>query len=583
MSSSIILDEVTNRISDWENDMSQFFGLWNTWANSYRMIDDSKARRPVGVSKNITAETPRAVNALATTITRMQTSHDPPFELRSDDADEEVLYNMEKSYSRMLTHFEFKRNLLKGNRSLCLFGTQVWEEPYIPDLADNLKSFSGGTSFMPASLLQVAFEPSVYDIRLSDYIATLNRMNYRYLRFISNLGEGIWDKALIEEGIKEKGASGGHGNSDSSIESRRGIAGYQGTNRANHELILWHGRLSDESLDDPVIVEMWEKSGRTDDPKFKDITVGILDRKRIVRLHPTPYGTWHHLFKIGHYIEFELEPIACGVGRLGGALQKDMNRLVRYVNDVSKFSLWNIFLAGRGAGLKSANMNVFPWSAIQVDDVNQIRELKPQLEGIAAGLKINEITREDFRGVTHATSTLQAILTGATATESTLAQNEAIRAISLTAEVNGDSVIKPHIETMHRNNIDQNPYDNIYPRNVEVIPKITTDKDFRPEHVRKLIEIATFIYSIRSQLPLDFNGLPILKYLVKSVGINPREIKAPRPEIDRMLDILRRTNANSELKNEMLGEEAGLRNFNGGVSKPVGEVPNSPVSNLGVL
>jgi len=580
MSEQLIIDEVIGRINDWESDMSQFFGLWNEWASSYRMIDTRKNPRPTGVSKVLTGETPRAVNALATSITRMQTAADPYFELRGDSVKEEQLFDAEKRLQRQLMLTEFKRNLLKGNRGLCLFGTQVWEEPYISYPAGTPTPIFQGTGFTPLSLLQVAFESSVYDMKLSDYIATLSNVNGNYLRFVSNSGNGVWNQALIEQGIKEK-QDGGESDSKSRIEERRTKGQYNDISARQNELILWHGRLT--NLENPVLLEMWQKFGRTDDIKHSDITVGILNRKYLVRLHPTPYGTWHHMYKIGHYIEFELEPLGYGVGALGNNLQKDMNRIVTYAYDVAKFSLWNLWLSGRGGGMKPQNMNIFPFSVIPVDDINQIKEFRPQIEGIVSGLKLHEITREDFRGVTHATATLQAINTGGTATEASLAQGEAMRAVSLTAEINGDTVNRPHLETMYKNDIDQNPFDSQIVRGLDILYKVVTDKDYRPEHSKQLIQIASFITSIRSQLPLDFNVMPILKYLVRSVGINPREIKEPRPQIDRMLDVLTRVNADSETKQAMLGEEASLSNQSNPPADIPGPVPNSPISSLGVL
>lgn len=581
MSDQEIIGEVVGRVQDWESDMSEFFGLWNEWASSYRMIDTRKNPRPSGVSKVLTGETTRAVNALATSITRMQTAADPYFELRGDGIPEERLFDSEKQFQNQLVRTEFKRNLLKGNRGMCLFGTQVWEEPYITYPAGTPNPIFQGTGFVPLSLLQVPFETSVYDMNLSDYIATISNVGGNYLRFIANSGNAVWDIAKIEEGIKEK-ANAGDSNSKSNIEQRRQKAKYVDQNAKTNELILWHGRLN--NLENPILLEMWQKFGRTDDIKHSDITVGVLNRKHLVRLHPTPYGTWHHLYKIGHYIEFELEPMGYGVGALGNNLQKDMNRIVSYAYDVAKFSLWNLWLSGRGGGMKPQNMNIFPFSVIPVDDISQIKEFRPQVEGIVSGLKLHEISREDFRGVTHATSTLQAVVTGATASETTLAQSEALRAISLTAEINADAVNRPHLETMYKNDIDQNPYDSKIVRGLEIVYKLVTDKDYKPEHSKQLIEIASFITSIRSQMPLEFNVMPILKYLVRSVGINPREIKEPRPQIDKMLDILQRVNANSEMKQAILGEEASLSNPSLPAAEPVGAVPTSPLpAGVGVV
>ena len=67
----------------------------------------------------------------------------------------------------------------------------------------------------------------------------------------------------------------------------------------------------------PEFQEMWAKNGRRDEPRLTDITIGVLDRKYVVRFHPTPYGIWHHLYDVGHFIEMELESLGYGVGPLG--------------------------------------------------------------------------------------------------------------------------------------------------------------------------------------------------------------------------------------------------------------------------
>ena len=267
----------------------------------------------------------------------------------------------------------------------------------------------------------------------------------------------------------------------------------------------------------------------------------------------------------------------------GKDLQKDMNRTLRYVSNVAKFSLFNMFLAGRGSGLKSGGMNIIPWSAMQVDDVNQIKELRPQVEGMGLGLKLYEILRDDLRGVTHATTTLQAAISGATATESSLAQSEALRAISITAEVNSDSVIRPYFRTIITNMIDQNPYDSDLVRDVDVYAKVTTDKDYRPEHAKKLLEYGQFATSIRSQMPIDFNIQPILDKLSRAVDINPRLTKMPISEADRMMNILQRLQGSPEMKNALMGEQAGASQPGANVSGVPSEIPSPASSALGVV
>lgn len=575
-----LINDVLEGVQEWENDMSgQIFPLMNEWASSYRMKDTLKDPRPDGVSKNMSAETPRAVNALATSITRMQTAQDPPFELRADNADEDTLFQLEKQFQKELTNMEFKRKLLKGNRGMCLFGTQVWEEPYMSYPAGVTKPWHTGTDFIPLSLLQVAFRSSVYNMDWSDFMAPIHHFNSNYLRFITQ--GSVWRHDAIEAGIKEKKGGGESGTIKSFIDARRTQSGYTiQSSRPGHEVILFHGRPSD--YENPLIAEMWDQYQRTDDPKLSDMTIGILDRKRIIRFHPTPYGSWHHLHKVGHYIEFELEALSLGVGALGGLLQKDMNRILRRVNDTELFSLYNMHFVGRGAELKTNNLQVFPWSMIPVaGDVNQIKEIRPQIEGIINGLKLLADTRQEFRGVTHAVDILQAVLSGATATESSLAQPEALRAISLCAEVNADSVIKQHLQTMYINRRDQNPYDGNYIENLEFIPKVTTDKDFRPEHTKAVLEYLALVTSVRNNMPIDFNPAPILKYAARVAGINPQLLREPRPQIEQILSAMQRINGNSQLKNEVAGEMmGGNRNVSGAGPGPVPTAP-APVYRYG--
>ena len=404
------------------------------------------------------------------------------------------------------------------------------------------------------------------------------RINKHILLKLAYSGDGVWDIDEVNRAIDEKAKAGGETQADANISVRRQMAGYNELKQNQHLLYLYNGSVSKEVIETPAFQEMWLRFGNGKEPRLTDITIGILDKSYLVRLHPTPYGSWKHSYGVGHYIEWELEPIAQGVGSLGGDIQKQANKLLRYVNDVGKFNLFSMMLAGRGSGLKSNYMNIFPFSAIPVDDVNQIKPLQPNVDGIGHGLNLLKFLIEDHRGVTHASSTLQAIITGATATESSLAQGEAIRALSITAKIFANSVIRPYYQSMILNLVDQNPYDSRYSR-VDVVPKLVLDKDYKPEHARKLIEFLNLTTTIRNVMPLDFNPMPILKYLARAVGINPREITQPRPQIDKTMDMLRRLNNQGKGQEvmETEGEARGAGMPDGNVVGVSGTVPNSPL------
>jgi hypothetical protein len=417
----------------------------------------------------------------------------------------------------------------------------------------------------------------------SDHMSPVTELTDYQLLNLADGNSQIWNMAEIEKAIDEmKDASDTGLTSKSQRDQRRIRAGYSEIKAKKHQLILYNGRVPKEVIETPEFQEMWQKYGRTDDPRMTDITIGILDKKYIVRFHPTPYGTWHHWYDIGHDVEIELQPFGLGVGSQGKDSQKDMNRILRYCANVAKFSLFNVFLAGRGSGLKSGNMNVIPWSALQVDDVSQIKELRPQIEGITAGLKLFELMRDDFRGVTHATTTLQAALSGATATESSLAQSEALRAISIIAEVNADSVIRPYLRTTIINMIDQNPYDTDLVRDVDVYVKVTTDKDYRPEHAKKLLEFANLLTSIRNNVPLDLNPAPIYDYIARAVGINPRRLREPQNQADKLLNMLQRLQGigggQSGTGAEVAGEAQSAGQPGVNIAEPTPDIPTSPLN-----
>jgi len=578
-----IVSYVTERIDDWQTGMSQYFGLWNEWSSHYEMRFQDKDQRPAGISKNVLGEFPRAVNTLADTITTMQTASDPPFELRSKagigELDESKIFDMENVINDILTNVQYTRYLEKGNRGMCCFGTQIWEKPLVLFPPGTGEKVFEGTALRPLSLLQCAFNTEIYDMDFSDHLSPVMKMNKHILRDMAYSGDGVWDLALVEKAIEESANNSG-GTSQSSIDQRRSNAKYNELKSSQVELILYNGRVSKEVVETPEFAAMWEKFGRTDDPRFSDITIGVLNRRHLARFHPTPYRTWKHLYGIGHYIEWELEPLAHGVGSLASPIQKDMNKLARLYSDVGKFNLFSMMLAGRGSGLKSNSMNVFPFSAIQVDDVNQIVPLKPNTDGIGHGINLLKLLIEDFRGVTQASSTLQAVLTGATATESTLAQSSSMRSLSLSARINSDSVIRPYLRAVITNLLDQNPYDSRFVP-VDVIPKLTTDKDYKPEYAKKLLEFLNFITTIRNVMPIDLNPEPIIHALARSMGINPRLLNKPRPQADRMLDVLRRLNSGGGKESLALeGELAGAGVPDGNVSDVPGQVATSP---LGVV
>lgn len=604
-----ILAEVADKEEQWETEMNGFFGEWSEYADSWRMIPrQTGSKKPSGLFNSKSGETNRAANTLATIWFRMLTSGDPFFEavvegLAEDgnELTEEDLYSVEGVLGRQLRTFKFKSKLLRSLRSMGLFGTTVMEEFW-----NRLKGIEGTDTFH-RSLLTTGFDPFVFDIEMSDYIFTIDFISIHKLRQMAKRGEGeIWNTDRIEKAFDDskesslnKGITGKSGNIFQRIIERKQRAGYHSiATKDLIEIITYHGKLNSNSS---VLQELWQSLGRTDDISDTDWTVAIMNGTDIIRLHPEPYGDWRHSFKIASYNEFELEPIGYGVGKIGRKIQRELDVTQSRANDILMFSLFSMWKLGRFAGLKPSQLTIKPWGIVELEDINQLEQLRPQIEAIAQALAMQGMLKEDFRTTTGATSNLQAIITKATATEASLTQSEAIRGASVAAELIAETFLREHIETMHINNLDLldediriaisgNQKQKIrsmnrinMPRNVGFQVKVVTDKDYRPDRLTNLLQWIQLGTSIRNMMPMELDLKPAFEEASRMMGINPRKMWRNVSVADKLIDTLRRQQRlgqggggiGQEIQGEIADEEAGGMQTQ---STPMGEIPTSPLA-----
>jgi hypothetical protein len=254
--------------------------------------------------------------------------------------------------------------------------------------------------------------------------------------------------------------------------------------------------------------------------------------------------------------------------------------------------------------LKANQFNIKPWNIIELEDISQLDTIKPDINAIKQALAMQEIMKEDFRATTGATTNLQAVATNATATEASLTQTEAMRAASVNAEVMAETLVRAHIQTMHMNNINmlsndiavsitgqQRPQVQRYnrtniPRNMGFRCRVTTDKDFRPERQKNLLQGLQLATSVRNLMPNSVNVVrPLLEEWFRSIGLNPRILNQPIPLADQMIDQARRMqllgggaqspmgNPRNETAGEVADEQSGFPNVE---QTPVGPTPISP-------
>lgn len=610
-----VRDEILDKMRAFENQMAAFYSDYNEIADSWRMISNNKSRKDKGLFDSKVGETHRAINTLATMWFRMLTSADPYVEVYplaesvNGAYTNDELYGVREVLMEQHRELKFKGNLLKGLVSLAAFGTLFVEKPWV-----QLPGYMGqpgleGTKFKPRSLLSCGFDSNISDIDESDFVYTIDYFTPWKLKSISSTEGGIWNKSIIDAVVartidKTQNSERKESTIYDEIITRKQRAGYTITENNVLEQISYHGKLD---INNPIFEDYWEKEGRTDDIEKTDWTVGVLNGEELDRFHPTPMGTWRHMVEVAHYNQFEEEAIGYGAGRLGKRIQSELDVVMSRANDAMMMSIYSMWKMGRNSGLNLNQLNIKPFHIVHMDDVEQLQQLKIDMNSIVQGLSIQASRVEDFRSTTGATTGLQAINTNATATEASLTQSEAMRAASVAAEVIGEPLMRNFIKTQHLNNmylldnsiavsIAGEPGNRISSLNKHNIAqhvgfkvKITTDRDYRPERLKRLLEMINLATSIRQIIPDSINAVePMFKEAFRLIGLDPMMLNAPKNPTDSMLDRLQRlgkSNAGPEVMNEisgeMGGEMAGSPSFSN-MQTPMGSVPVSAPGSMNI-
>lgn len=611
-----VRDEVMDKERSWERAMSVFFSEYQEFCNSWAMRPSARrSKKPRGLFNSRSGETNRSTNTLASLWFSMLTANDPFFEvvrtgLREDyqEISEEELYGTEQVLLRQLLFSKFKKKLIKSLRSVALMGTIIIEEPFVSiPLGDYRKRFEY-TDFLFRSLLQTGFDPHVFDLDYSDYIFTIDYLTKYQLRNLANSNEDIWDREFIEKSIfdgENPGVADGNFESEvfHRIQERKSRAGYSQVDFELYENINYHGRID---VTNRVIQNYWESLNIDSDIRFNDFSIGLINGNQVIRLHRTAFGTWKHLFKTATYNEFELEPLGYGVGRLGQKIQRELDSTQSRAHDALMLGVYMMMKVGKYAGIKKEQLTINPFGFIEIDDVEQLQQLKVDLNAVVQSLAVQGLLKEDFRAITNATANLQAIATKATATEATLTQSEAMRGGSVVAQILAETFIREHLETMHINNLyfldnpikvlmggqsfnDVGEFDrNNLPINVGVLVKVVTDRDYRPERLAAILREIELTTNIRQTIPPEI-ALNVIAHLYKetfrALGLDPRIITKKVPMAQQLVAAIQQSSKQNGvgLENELAGELEGAQSSGTDIGENLeGRVPTSPVSLTGL-
>lgn len=597
-----IRTECMEKVQTWDKRMSNKFTDMFTVSDSWRIKPGKIGKNTKTLFDSKSGETHRATETLATVWQRMLTGASSRYfeavamGLNSvgQPISETELYATEGVLLEQQRQSKFIKKLLKFLRSLSLFGTSIAEEPYVSLPYGFGRKNIEFTDFVPRSMLLTGFDTAVCDVYDSDFIFTIDFISKWMLRNQASLGTEFWDQSVVDKHIEEfgKGMPTGTGDSYSRLQQSRARAGYY-TNDANvYENLNYHGRLETN-----VVIEAYaEANGLDQDPKFVDWSVGILDGIDVAKFHMTQYGDWRTRFKACTYKEFENEPLGYGVGQLGRKLQRGMDVLESLTDDKLMFDVLNMMKVGKYSGYDAKQFVAEPLKMVELEDINQLAPLVGDPRVLQQALAMIQMRREDFRNIVGAQTNLQAQANSAnSATEASISQTEAIRAAGVHAEIIAET-LREHLDISHINNLnhldegiwigmtgEKKPMlvdKNALPISVGFIIRCVTDKDFRPERQKNLLQFLQILTSIRQMIPSSINAVkPIIEEIMRNFEINPRLINETPSVMDVMEKQMQLANNSGALSNQNAGEvaeEAG-GSTNAQIQSPVGPVPTSPL------
>lgn len=593
-----IFQEVDGRIQNWDTNMTSFFGEWDEYSSSYRMLPRTdKQGKPKSIFNSRTGETARAGDTLADVWLRMLMPSDLYLEARrqglnnyGQEISEGELYGVEGLLMRQFRDFELKKETRRCLTSLSIMGLMFAEEPWLRNKRTRIQ----GTGLKLRSLIQTAFNPFVSEANDSEFVASIDYMDKSNILWQAKSDPTTWDLPAVEAalaGFDVMSKSTARTNVWNRIVARKQRAGYTLASMNMPEIITYHGRLEPS----PFLEEIWAASGNTGDMRDSDWTVRVIAGK-VVSVYPTPYGSWQNVFKTATVNLWELEPIGYGVGRRGNNYQKELDFTQSNLNNLLTFQLMNMWKVGRFAGLRQAQIPLSPLGMVKLDKISDMEALRPPLEALPHGMNLMNVWREDFRNTTGAKSNLQAVADDRLATIGSLNQVEAIRSAGVATEIINETFFRPHIEQSHLNNlhlldegiwahvagIDKPQYfhkDNL-PYNVGFEVKTGTDRSIRP--INQLIQMLQVVTSMKNYIGEDVNAVrPILEEMYKSANMDPRRLTQPLPMKEQLMNRLRRQQMQGQMETGMAGDvSSGGADGNSNVQESgnTGPVPTSPVA-----
>lgn len=411
--------------------------------------------------------------------------------------------------------------------------------------------------FDPFDLDKYSFDDSQEDPERQEWGARTQHVKGQAARGM--VRKGIWDKGVVEDALKQ-----GFKRSIYDREKRR-LAGFIDT-ATDGKGFTWHeyfGTLESRDDDEMYMAHI------TSDGKF------------LLEPEINPYNHGEKSWLYGKWFSLIGEPYAMGIGHVNHRTQSEINDRRNFVNDMLFASLYNMWFVRSDSGLQfpGGKMKYRPHQVINGDGISEefIRAVRPDMSALGPAVNLEGQDIDKMRRQSGATTTLQAVATGGTATEVQAIQSEATRRLKAMVRSNVGSFFRKLLYRAHALNLQflDRPLsakmshsegyevfgtvsreDQILSPTIKM--KLSVDLDFRPFKRRELIDFLGNIAQL-AKAGLAHTGATaadaVIEQLASLYGIDPR--KMWKPEGLREAEIQRAMLTNGAQSNAMRQMVAG--------------------------
>lgn len=521
-----IIDEVRQKADDYDGKAGSFLASVAEWADDFRVKPGKRKARTFSNPKQ--TEFYRAASANAILEYRMMTSADPYFEARpiSLGTSPQEVRTLEQVWLTQHHWSGYRANLLRACHFKPVFGTVLCQEDYRIIGASPFGRRIPVTVMIPRVMDQVFFDRGAtsFETNDCDFVGTGDVTSPAALKRLAAEAketDAPWNAKALESAANDKENT---NTISQRVLERLRRAGYTDDEAFSKkkELLMYYGKL--DCMNDGI-----------------EYVVALINRKHLVRFHANNFQHGRRGFRIAKHVDFT-GALGDGIGSLFGHTHRGMDANRQKAQDLGSFGAYNMW-GRRKNSFVDEDAQIAPLQFIDMDSKDDMWPITPSYQALEGILKLDEILKMEFRAATNASDTLQAIVTDATATASALAQNEAMRAISVRAEQASQALVREHLENMHANNVQNirapfnintaNGPKVVYPSDlmidVDIRAKTTTDKDFQPKRLERMLQMLQVLTSTKSQHPdqLQISILPIVEAIAGMLDVNPSEVILP--------------------------------------------------------